>query len=155
MVISILKIRRPLGRLIFNMGIAIPGKTVFLIETASWSCHGAKLVITDGPGGCPRMTSSNEKMFYVTGPLCGEFTGDRGIPLTKASDAEPWCFLWSAPWLNGWVNNSWGWWFETPWRSLWHHCYANTSSREVPLAIRKTGVMPAEIYSKQLMCESP
>ena len=31
-----LKIRRPLGRLIFNMGIAIPGKTVFLIETAPW-----------------------------------------------------------------------------------------------------------------------
>ena len=29
-----LKIRRPLGRLIFNMGIAIAGKTVFLIETA-------------------------------------------------------------------------------------------------------------------------
>ena len=29
-----LKIRRPLGRLIFNMGITIPGKTVFLIETA-------------------------------------------------------------------------------------------------------------------------
>ena len=29
-----LKIRRPLGRLIFNMGIAIPGKTVLLIETA-------------------------------------------------------------------------------------------------------------------------
>ena len=32
-----LKIRRPLGRLIFNMGIAIPGKTVFLIETGPWS----------------------------------------------------------------------------------------------------------------------
>ena len=32
-----LKIRRPLGRLIFNMGIVIPGKTVFLIETAPWS----------------------------------------------------------------------------------------------------------------------
>ena len=32
-----LKIRRPLGRLIFNMGIAIPGKTVFLIETAPCS----------------------------------------------------------------------------------------------------------------------
>ena len=31
-----LKMRRPLGRLIFNMGIAIPGKTVFLIETAPW-----------------------------------------------------------------------------------------------------------------------
>ena len=37
MVISMLKIRRPLGRLIFNMGIAIPGKTVFLIETAPWA----------------------------------------------------------------------------------------------------------------------
>ena len=34
MAISMLKIRRPLGRLIFNMGIAIPGKTVFLIEKA-------------------------------------------------------------------------------------------------------------------------
>ena len=32
-----LKIRRPLGRLIFNMGIAIPGKTVFLIERAPWA----------------------------------------------------------------------------------------------------------------------
>ena len=31
-----LKIRRPLGRLILNMGITIPGKTVFLIETAPW-----------------------------------------------------------------------------------------------------------------------
>ena len=36
MAFSMLKIRRPLGRLIFNMGIAIPGKTVFLIETAPW-----------------------------------------------------------------------------------------------------------------------
>ena len=36
MAISMLKIRRPLGRLIFNMGIATPGKTVFLIETAPW-----------------------------------------------------------------------------------------------------------------------
>ena len=34
MAIPMLKIRRPNGRLIFNMGIAIPGKTVFLIETA-------------------------------------------------------------------------------------------------------------------------
>ena len=32
MAISMLKIRRPLGRLIFNMGIAIPGKTAFLLR---------------------------------------------------------------------------------------------------------------------------
>ena len=36
-------------------------------------------------------------IFRVTGPLCGEFSCDRWIPLTKASDAELWCFLWSAP----------------------------------------------------------
>ena len=34
-------------------------------------------------------------IFRVTVPLCG-FTGDRWIPLTKASDAELWCFLWTA-----------------------------------------------------------
>ena len=33
----------------------------------------------------------------LAGPLCGEFTGYRWIPLTKASDAEFWCFLLSAP----------------------------------------------------------
>ena len=43
------------------------------------------------------MTSSNVNIFRVTGHLCGEFTGHRWIPLTKASDAEFWCFLWSAP----------------------------------------------------------
>ena len=32
------------------------------------------------------MTSSNGYIFRVTGPLCGEFTGYRWIPLTKASD---------------------------------------------------------------------
>ena len=50
------------------------------------------------------MTSSNGNIFRVTGPLCGEFTGHRWIPHTKASDAELWCF-WSAPWISGWVNN--------------------------------------------------
>ena len=52
------------------------------------------------------MTSSNGNIFRVTGHLCGEFTGHRWISLTKASDAELWYFLWSAPWINGWVNNS-------------------------------------------------
>ena len=42
------------------------------------------------------MTSSNGNIFRVTGHLGGEFTGPRWIPHTKASDAELWCFLWSA-----------------------------------------------------------
>ena len=43
------------------------------------------------------MTSPNGNIFRVTCHLCGEFTGDRLIPHTKTSDAELWCFLWSAP----------------------------------------------------------
>ena len=34
------------------------------------------------------MTSSNGSIFRVTGHLCGEFTGHRWIPHTKANDAE-------------------------------------------------------------------
>ena len=49
--------------------------------------------------------SSNGNICHVTGPLCGEFTGQQWIPRTKASDAELWCFLRSTPWINGWVNN--------------------------------------------------
>ena len=56
------------------------------------------------------MTSSNGNIFCVTGPLCEEFTGHQWNPSTKASGAELWCFLWSAPeWImmlrpeqNGW-----------------------------------------------------
>ena len=44
--------------------------------------------------------SSNGYIFRLndfTGPLWGETTGHQWIPLTKASDAELWCFLRSAP----------------------------------------------------------
>ena len=51
------------------------------------------------------MTASNGNISRVTGHLCGEFTGHRWILHTKAIDAELWCFLRSAPWINGWVNN--------------------------------------------------
>ena len=50
------------------------------------------------------LTSSHGNIFRVTGPLCGEFTGHRWIPSTKARDAELWHFLWSA-WINSGVNN--------------------------------------------------
>ena len=43
------------------------------------------------------MTSLNGNIFRVPGHLCREFIGHRWIPRTKASDAELWCFLWSAP----------------------------------------------------------
>ena len=49
-------------------------------------CNGAMIM----------MTSSNGNLFRVTGPLCGELTGHRWIPHTKASDASRRYFLWSA-----------------------------------------------------------
>ena len=37
-----------------------------------------------------------------------------------------WCgalmFSLICSWINGWVFKIWGWWFETPSRSLWRHC---------------------------------
>ena len=43
------------------------------------------------------MMSSNGHIFHIIGPLWGESTGHQWIPLTKASDVELWCFLWSVP----------------------------------------------------------
>ena len=68
-------------------------------------------------------TSSNWNIFRVTGPLweesigavCGESTGDRWIPHTKASDSELKCLH-----LNKRLSKqSRRRWFETPSRSLW------------------------------------
>ena len=42
------------------------------------------------------MTSSNGNIFRTAGLLRGEFTGSCEFP-QKASDAELWCFRWSAP----------------------------------------------------------
>ena len=54
-------------------------------------------LITDNKTFFAMITLWNGNIFRVTGHLCGEFTGHRWIPLTKASDAELWCFLGSAP----------------------------------------------------------
>ena len=70
--------------------------------------------------GTSKMTSSNGNIFGVTSPLCGEFTGHRWISLTKASDVELWCFLWSSP----------GQMVQTPSRSLWRHCNEINMNRE-------------------------
>ena len=51
------------------------------------------------------MTSSKGNFLRVTGPFCGQFTGHRWIPLTKASDAELLMFSLIWAWTNGWVNN--------------------------------------------------
>ena len=68
------------------------------------------------------ITSSNGNFFWVTGHLCRELTGHRWIPHTKASDVEFSCFFNLRP--NRRLSKQWwGWWFVTPSRPLWRHCY--------------------------------
>ena len=49
------------------------------------------------------MTSSNGNIIRVRGPVCGEFTGHRWIPLSKASNVEHWCYLRSR--INGKIDH--------------------------------------------------
>ena len=106
--------------LIFIMGIPIPVKTKMVLYTEAgpsqlkYYSNVLMAAILGGykAGTLPSsqittiylmtrhpymMTSSNGNIFHVTSHLCGEFTGHRWIPRTKASNAELWCFLWSAP----------------------------------------------------------
>ena len=76
--------------------------------------------------GQDMMTSSNGNIFRVTGHLCGEFTGPRWIPHTKASDAELWCFFDLRP-NKRLSKQPWCWWFATPSWSLWRQCNVRSS----------------------------
>ena len=76
------------------------------------------------------MTSSNRNFFRVTGHLCGEFTGFRWIPPTKASDV----FIDLCP-NNRLSKQSWDWWFETPLGSLWRHSNVMNGGTEMALDV--------------------
>ena len=67
------------------------------------------------------MTSSNGNIFRVTGPLWGEFTDHRWIPLTKP---VTWSFdVFFDLRLNRRLNkSSRRRWFDAPLHSLWRHC---------------------------------
>ena len=69
-------------------------------DTGSLTNKAADNLATQEPGHM--VTLWNGNIFGVTPFVRGIH---RWIPRTKASDAELWCFLWSAPWINGWVNN--------------------------------------------------
>ena len=75
------------------------------------------------------MTSSNGNNFRVTRPLREWFTVHWWIPLTKACDAELWCFRWC---LNKRLSKqSRCGWFDTPSRSLRHHCNEKSPGKNV------------------------
>ena len=67
------------------------------------------------------MTSSNENIFRVTGPLCGEFTGPGEFPTQRPVTRSFGVFFDLS--LNKKLSKQpWGWWFETPSWSLWRQC---------------------------------
>ena len=83
-------------------------------------------------------------------------TSHQCILLTKASDAELWCFLWSA--LNKRLcKQSWGWWFQTPSRSLWRHRNVSTHfqslSHSRPKRLYYYMYRMEEIYGGMLLSE--
>ena len=84
------------------------------------------------------MTSSSGNIFRVTGRLCGEFTGHRWIPRTPRPNKQL-------------SKQSWGWWFETPLRSLWRHCNA----RKIWLWHNVPDVLKSEHYFKTLPVGAP
>ena len=74
------------------------------------------------------MTSSNGSIFRVTGPLCGEFTGEfhSQRPVTRSFD------VFFDLRLNILLSKqAWGWWFETPLRPLWRYCNVRINSRNL------------------------
>ena len=66
------------------------------------------------------MTSSNGNIFRVAGPLCGEFTGPGEFP-TQRPVTRGFDVFFDLRLNIPLSKQSWGWWFETLSRSLWHH----------------------------------
>ena len=66
------------------------------------------------------MTSSNENIFRVTGPLCGEFTGPGEFP-TQRPVTRSFDVFFDLLRNKRLSKQPWGWWFATPSWSLWRH----------------------------------
>ena len=69
------------------------------------------------------MTSSNGDIFRVTGHLYGEFIGHRWIP-TQRPVMRSFGVFFDLRLNERLSKQSWGWWFETLSRPLWHRCNA-------------------------------
>ena len=72
------------------------------------------------------MTSSNGNIFRVTGPLCGEFTGSGEFP-TQRPVTRSFDVFFDLRLNKRLSKQPWGWWFETPSRSLLRQCNISDS----------------------------
>ena len=86
-----------------------------------------------------KMTSSNGNIFRVTGHLCGEFTGPGEYPaqrpVTRSFDV-----FFDLHLNKGLSKQSWGWWFEMPYRPLWPHSNGTQPNLVTYLSVTRGGV---------------
>ena len=61
--------------------------------------------------------SASLALYAVNSPVTGEFPAQR--PVTRSFDV-----FFDLRLNKRLSRQSWGWWFETPWRPLWRHCNA-------------------------------
>ena len=66
------------------------------------------------------MKSSNENIFRVTGPLCGEFTGPGEFP-TQRPVTRSFDVFFDLRLNRRLSKQSRGWWFDSPAWSLWRN----------------------------------
>ena len=79
------------------------------------TCHGSRFYMAR------MMTSSNENIFRITGPLCGEFSSPGEFPTQRPVTLSFDVFFDQR--LNKRLSKQpGGWWFETPSWSLWRQC---------------------------------
>ena len=86
---------------IYNISRTKPQNLTFLVSSCSCFCpiHWSQVLSRKWK------VPSNGNIFCVTGPLCGQFTGHRWIPLTNVSETEFLMFSLICTWLNGWVKS--------------------------------------------------
>ena len=81
--------------------IRIPNKKILHLDRVTPFCHlvlALELLLGEQSQiVCDHDDVIKWKHFPRYWPFVRGIHGSRGIPRTKASDAELWCFLWSAP----------------------------------------------------------
>ena len=92
------------------------------------------------------MTSSNGNIFRVTGPLCGEFTGPGEFP-TQRPVTRSFDVFFDLRLNKRLSKQPWGWWFETPSRSLWRQC--NVLFHKYSSSFYRSRYQKLQLFSRQ------
>ena len=100
-------------------GCALPLRQSATRPQIAWLCKGVMLF--SERSAQYMMTSSNGNIFRVTAPLCGEFTGLGEFPAQRPVTRSLDVFFDLRP-NKRLSKQPWGWWFDTPSRSLWRQC---------------------------------